>query len=347
VTPPDDYDDAPMERPKSTTDIVASPAGPGRTRCTITWQRTPVTVSQTITPTCCPQGRRGQPCPKPITQQVQGERTLVETVRIAEDGTATRERVQLVTRGPPVPPRHMCGRRPEGFVLDDHAVEAGDVLSAMAALEAASVIAFERLARELAHHDAPPELVEEAKAAARDEVRHARTMRRLARRFGSTDSAEHEICSAESSLPVRALDALAHENAVEGCVFETWGALTATFQAERAATPELRRAFAAIARDERRHATLAHHVHEWASGRLPQDAREAVAAARREAITALGASVHGDASVDEASINEASINEASINEASVDEANVDDAKHLLGLPRPNEAAALYRAWFAA
>jgi hypothetical protein len=46
----------------------------------------------------------------------------------------------------------------------------------MAQLEAASIVAFDRLARELDAHGAPAELVAEARRAKTDEVRHARTL---------------------------------------------------------------------------------------------------------------------------------------------------------------------------
>lgn len=52
-------------------------------------------------------------------------------------------------------------------------------------MEAASVHAFERLARELDAHAAPQELIAAARAAVLDEMRHARTAGRLARRFGA------------------------------------------------------------------------------------------------------------------------------------------------------------------
>src|SRR5262249_15912770 len=92
-------------------------------------------------------------------------------------------------------------------------------------------------------------------------------------------------------LPCRDLYAVARENAVEGAVFETYGALVATFQAARAELPALRRVFGRIAHDERRHAALAARVHAWAFGRLEPAEREGVAAAQREALRGLVATL--------------------------------------------------------
>jgi hypothetical protein len=77
---------------------------------------------------------------------------------------------------------------------------------------------------------------------------------------------------------------LARQNAVEGQVGETIGALVATCQA-RAAAPELRGVFASIARDEARHAELAHQLARWLEPRLTASERTMVADARQSAIT--------------------------------------------------------------
>src|SRR5215208_6791664 len=52
-------------------------------------------------------------------------------------------------------------------------------------LEASSVEAFERLAAELSRYGAPRSLIREARRSARDEVRHALIMRRLALAYGA------------------------------------------------------------------------------------------------------------------------------------------------------------------
>src|SRR6185312_12184135 len=80
------------------------------------------------------------------------------------------------------------GRRPAELVrADTTGREAvGRWLAEAAQLEAASVPAFEILARELTAHDAPRELVARALAAADDERRHARIMSSWARAHGAT-----------------------------------------------------------------------------------------------------------------------------------------------------------------
>jgi len=140
--------------------------------------------------------------------------------------------------------------------------------------EASSVGAFLALARELQDHGAPAELVERARDAARDELVHARIIGGLARQAGGACQALRF-----DAPPHRSLEALAIENAVEGCVGETWSALLATWQATHAPTAELRATFTRIARDETRHAELARDLHTWAVQRLDPDARDRVARA--------------------------------------------------------------------
>lgn len=228
----------------------------GLVHCSIVRERKQTTVKVMYTPHWCPQGG-GKP-PKPYLREVQGERLLVEQVSIRPDGTiATSNLSQLRVGMLEDEPRHNCGRRFEGLALESRGDEPGAQLAAMAELEAASVPAFERLARELAHWNAPAELVRRARLAMGDEIRHARVMTALAREYGYEPRAI-EV----PELPIRDLDAIAHENAIEGCVREAYGALVATYQAERA-RPELREAFRAIAVDERRHVELAEDVHAW------------------------------------------------------------------------------------
>ncbi|MDC0715983.1 ferritin-like domain-containing protein [Nannocystis bainbridge] len=172
----------------------------------------------------------------------------------------------------------VAGRRPEGFRPAPRTPDSALVayLDEMHHLEAASVPAFERLACELAHHGAPAALIERAEAAARDEVRHAAGFAGLRERLAATDCGSPAI---EVPTEVRSLEALALENAVEGCVRETFGALVARYQASVAADEPLRRLFAAIAEDELDHAALAWDVATWLYGQLDEAARERVRAA--------------------------------------------------------------------
>lgn len=184
-----------------------------------------------------------------------------------------------------------AGRRPEGFACS--AVDASSPLAAwlveMATLEAASVPAFLRLARELERHGAPSALVSRARSSARDEVRHHAVMLSHAERFGAEAPAV-EV----PELPTRPLFDVALDNAVEGCVRETFAALVATFQASRAADPALAASLSAIAEDETRHAALSWDCAAWADARLSEDERLAIARAKRAALNELRASLDGE-----------------------------------------------------
>ncbi|HEY6460862.1 MAG TPA: ferritin-like domain-containing protein, partial [Polyangiaceae bacterium] len=145
------------------------------------------------------------------------------------------------------------GRRPRGLRAGLARSSDGSVvgrwLARAAYLEAASVVAFDRLARELAAHGAPRSLQRAARRARGDEIRHARTVTRLAERSGAA------VRRPRVAPPrKRSLEAVATENAVEGCVRETLGAALALAQARTAALPEVRRAMRSVARDEVRHA---------------------------------------------------------------------------------------------
>jgi hypothetical protein len=176
------------------------------------------------------------------------------------------------------------GRRPEG--LDDAAC-AGPTPAARfwahaAYLEAASVDAFQRLARELAAHGAPRRLIMASLRAARDEIRHARVTGSFAARAGAAVP-ECRVPTGE----VRSLGAIALENAVEGCVRETFGAAVAMIQAERAGDVQVRRAMKRIARDETRHAELSWAVARWIEPQLDADTRHRVREAQAKAVAAL------------------------------------------------------------
>ena len=85
----------------------------------------------------------------------------------------------------------------------------------------------------------------------------------------------------------RARGRIAVENAVEGCVRETFGALVAAWQAAHAGDPEIAATMARIADDETRHAALAWAIAAWLEPRLERRAQRAVGAARRRAVESL------------------------------------------------------------
>lgn len=158
----------------------------------------------------------------------------------------------------------------------------GATLADIAALEAAAIAAFGELAGELRHHGAPASLVAASLRARGDEIRHARTMAALARRHGA-----RAVAPRVRAMPPRALEAIARDNAIEGCVRETFGAAVAHLQARQATDPVMRRVFATIARDETRHAALSWSLDAWAHARLGARARKRLARDRSDAIARL------------------------------------------------------------
>ncbi|HVU00581.1 MAG TPA: ferritin-like domain-containing protein [Polyangiaceae bacterium] len=172
------------------------------------------------------------------------------------------------------------GRRPPGLAASRG--RARDELTAffeeMSRLEAASVPAFRTLARELRAHGAPRSLRRSAKRAARDEIRHARLGTLLAERFGGT-----YVRPDVTPRPLRSVEEIATDNATEGCVRETFGAMIATWQARVATDPVVRGVMRRVAVDETRHAALALRVAKWADRRLDAAARARVVDARRRA----------------------------------------------------------------
>lgn len=210
------------------------------------------------------------------------------------------------------------GRRPEGLVGDDEDLRAagstmGAYLAEACTLEAASVTSFRRLERELGALGAPLALRRRASRSAREEAAHARIVRRLARRAG-VEPAQPRVARITGRSPV----AIAIENAVEGCVHETWAALVARFQAEHATDSEVRAAMQTIARDEARHAALAWDVHAWLVGLLSPEDHARVREAYEAALAGLV-----DASADALGEND---------------------RAALGLPSVEGARTLARAW---
>jgi hypothetical protein len=184
-------------------------------------------------------------------------------------------------------PYAACGRRHEGASPTAEPATRdplGRCFAAMEALEAGSVPAFQRLACELVAHGAPDDLVRDARRAVSDERRHAALMARLARAHGVEASSTPVAVGA-----LRPLEAVALENAVEGCVGETWGALVALWQAQRALDPDVRAVMQSVAADELRHAALAWRVDAWARARLSADAARRVREARDQRLATLRA----------------------------------------------------------
>jgi hypothetical protein len=199
---------------------------------------------------------------------------LVHKVFVTRDG-------RVVDRGTARAPEGtefscaVAGRRPEGFTA-----QARSFYEGMAELEAASIGAFRRLARELRSFRAPDDLVHRVRSAVRDEIRHTRAMRALAGARPTPKAGDARLRSPEE---------VALENAREGSVREAFGALLAWHQAAHAEHPNVREVMAAIAEDETAHAALAMDVGAWLERELDDRGRESVTRTREEAFDALRA----------------------------------------------------------
>jgi hypothetical protein len=187
-----------------------------------------------------------------------------------------------------IPPCAVAGRAPPGLIDARPRRARGEVgawLADAARLEAASVVAFEDLAIELALHDAPA-LSRWASASAADESRHAHDVARLARRVG----AEPAGVMRGDHTP-RSLFEIARDNAVEGCVREAFGALVAVIQSQQAESASVRSSFTRIARDEAGHALFSLALDAWARDRVSPRECRALEDARYEARAQLEAAL--------------------------------------------------------
>lgn len=146
---------------------------------------------------------------------------------------------------------------------------------AMAAGEHASVASFHRVALELLHLGAPPQLLLDTHQAASDEIRHAQVAFGLAERFSGQ-------AHGPGPLDVRgALDVDLGPQGVmrrlvdEACVGETIGALWLREASQRTADPALTAMLGGIAQDEETHAALGWRTLRWLLGQHPELRSEA------------------------------------------------------------------------
>lgn len=183
-------------------------------------------------------------------------------------------------------PTFCAGRRHaavDGDLTASGPSEVAAWLARATASEAVSVPAFLTLRDELRALGAPEALVEAAERAAAEEVHHADVMRHFAERAG----ARPERGYAKAHPEPRPLLDLAIENAVEGCVNETFSGLMALHQARHAAASDFRAAMAAIADDEIGHGELAWAIHRWAITQLTATEVAQLTAAMHEAAARL------------------------------------------------------------
>ncbi|MGZ3453021.1 MAG: ferritin-like domain-containing protein [Polyangiales bacterium] len=178
-----------------------------------------------------------------------------------------------------------CGRLPafvEARLRECHADPVAQHFAEIAMLEALSVGAFAQLARDLERLGIAADFSPRIAEARSDERRHARLARTILRRLGARPERVPRV-----PLRARSLEEVALDNAVEGCVRETFGAAMACVQASRARDPKMRAFFAAIAGDELRHAALSWDLHRVLMDRLPPSSRARIEAAQRVALAEL------------------------------------------------------------
>lgn len=179
----------------------------------------------------------------------------------------------------------VAGRKPAGLAGTLQAGARSPVgmwLAQMAHLEAAAIYAFANTARQLARHGAPRDLVARSVAAIAQEVDHARIMAGLARRWGVEPPVVYMTQPPDQTVLELCLD-----NAVEGCVRETYGAVVATYQSHAATDRDVRAALRQIARDETDHAETSFAIDRWARAQLDTEQLARVDAAVAAAIAGL------------------------------------------------------------
>ncbi len=205
-------------------------------------------------------------------------------VRLPEAGAPIeRKQLELVNG------QCVIGRMPDGCQLANESTPRWNsyagFLSESAALEAASVPAFLMLADDLRALHAPSELIEQAVGSARDEIRHAAMVA-----FLSAQEGGEPIVVEVPRRARKTLFEVARENAVEGCVRETYGALVGMYQAQFAKDPAYRAAMGSIANDETQHAELSHRIAAWAEPQLSANERALIQRERLQFIAGLRAS---------------------------------------------------------
>jgi hypothetical protein len=177
------------------------------------------------------------------------------------------------------------GRKPRGLRLVERRgrVPLGEYFRSMARLEAASVQAFEDLVSSLLAFGAPRSLVAAACRARDDERRHTVAMARLGLRFHALWPEAADV----TAKPPSSLATLLEDDAIEGCVHETYGALLATWQSKRSRDRVVRQTMRRIAIDETRHAALAWAIIRWGLPQLGLAERRHVLAALQRAASRL------------------------------------------------------------
>ncbi len=202
-------------------------------------------------------------------------------LKVTASGVVAEEATVVASSIPNSSACRPMGRRPAVFswARGESASELGHYCAIAHVMEAISIPAFARLTAELADFAAPTSLVTRAKQAQFDEMVHAEVMSTLRKQLGAT-----ELSFEVATFEKRSLYAMLSENAVEGCVLETFAALRATYQSAHATHLPLRLALQKIALDETRHAELAWDVHRWGMSQLTKFQQQEIAQRQWESI---------------------------------------------------------------
>ncbi|MGB1311178.1 MAG: hypothetical protein ACPG47_08190 [Leucothrix sp.] len=181
--------------------------------------------------------------------------------------------------------RPVPGRLPNGLHLTDTQSSPnvlGQYLADMTAMETAAITAFYYLSRELEAYNAPAELITRARKAMLEETRHSEMAALLAASF---DAEMPEVSVDDFCL--RSLYEIALENAVEGCVNETFAAACGLWQSEHAQLGVFRQVIGHITEEEMGHASLSWDIHQWIMPQLSEAEQEQVRIAQAEAVESL------------------------------------------------------------
>jgi hypothetical protein len=158
----------------------------------------------------------------------------------------------------------------------------GQYLADMTAMETAAITAFYNLSLELEAYDAPADLIARARQAVLEETRHSEMAALLAASF---DAEMPEVTVDDFCL--RSLYEIAIENAVEGCVNETFAAACGLWQSEYAQLYVFRKVIGHITEEEMGHAALSWEIHQWIMPQLSEAQQEQIRLAQAEAVDSL------------------------------------------------------------
>lgn len=190
----------------------------------------------------------------------------------------------------------IAGRLPAGIAFTQESEvqqEVGAYFAQLAYLEEAATIAFSFLASELAALQAPESFGLEAERAREDEQDHMLLTQALTQRYSGT-LREVEV----APFTQRPLVEIAMDNAVEGCVRETYGTLMAMWQSLTAEDLVVRAVMEKIALDETRHAALSWEIARWLWPQLSAEEQAQCREAQSKAITALQAEIANEPSAE-------------------------------------------------